>query len=190
MDRPPGVAVILQKRLFDFLDFVLRRTAGGGADNLLLDHALLRPLLAAFVAVQTFAGKVAELHSPGTQPRMAWVPMARCRRSESGSVSVVGDTLARRIRSAKYHELATIHRVMRNGYSQRRSVVAESASKLIMAINLTPPAQRLRIAPSFFITHSVAHQYRDCYQWLRLITNWRISSRGRGRGPIKNSTRR
>src|SRR4030095_14292427 len=132
MDRSPGIAVIPQKRLFDFLDCVLRRTAGGGADNLLLDHALLRPLLAAFATVQTFAGKIAELHSPGTQPRMALVPLARCRRSESGSVSVVGDTLARRIRSAKYHELAALHRVMRNDYRQRRSVVAESASNPII----------------------------------------------------------
>src|SRR5262249_62395980 len=75
---------------------------------------------------------------------MAWIRLARCRRSESGSVSVVGDTLAIRIRSADYHELAALHRVMRNDYRQRRSVVAESASNPII-IPMSSHIERARL---------------------------------------------
>src|SRR5262249_4623920 len=75
---------------------------------------------------------------------MAWIRLARRRRSESGSVSVVGDTLAERIRPANYRELAALHRVMRDDYRQRRSVVAESAPNPII-IPMSSHIERARL---------------------------------------------
>src|SRR5262245_8984902 len=140
MDRAPGLAIILPKRQFVILDRALGMAADAGADHLIFNHALLRSLLVAFVAVQTPAGKVAELHSSGTRPSVARVRLARRRRSVPGHFGVVGATLVRtpsgRIRAANDYELAAPHRVVRNHCHQRRFTLARASSNLVALINI------------------------------------------------------